>query len=233
MMGSSVCEIEKRGELSMRKTLGALATLLAFCAFAFGCGDGESAKTPSSEWVTIEGQNVSLRLPVSFKGGDPADPEVMSVLRGLAESSSNTLERESLMDWLDTVQTGVERGNAPSLMAWSAPDDSGSIASVWVNWDLLQNLLVLNGGDSSMRELVDVYMYRFSRASWELDSVTAREASVTVRYKEEGDDAPGRFILIKVDGDLYWTVSYECREASWDAWYETFKDSSETFELAL
>jgi len=216
-----------------RRVLVAAAVLVVGCALGLGCGESDTADEASSDWVTIEGRNVSLRLPDSFKGGDPTDPAVMSVLRGMAESRSNPLERESLVDWLDTVQVGVDRGNSPSLMAWFAPGDGGSIAQVTVNWGLLQNLLVFSDGDSSMRALVDVYMYPFSHASWEVDSVTAREASVTVRYEEEGDDAPAMFILIKVDGDLYWSIRYQCQAESWDAWHETFKESSETFRLTL
>lgn len=211
----------------MRKTLSVIVLVTTLCAFAVSCGGGGFTRVPSSEWVTISGRNASLRLPPCFKGGDPTDPAVMFVLEGMAESRSDHEERESLEQWLDDV--GQPWTNGPSLMAWAAPDDGGSIVSVTVWWSPLQNLLVLTDGDSSMSALVDAYM--FSGADWELDSLGVDEASVIVRYEEEGADAPAEFNLLKVFGDMYVDVRYECREGSWDTWFDTFKESSETFEL--
>jgi hypothetical protein len=222
-------EIDRWGELDMRKTSSIAMLVIAFFVFASSCGGGGFAKTPSSEWVTIAGRNVSLRLPPFFKGGDPADPAVMSILQGMAESRSNPQERESLVQWLDDI--GRPWINAPSLMAWAAPDDGGPIASVTVGWSPLQNLLVLSDGDSSMRALVDAYM--FGQTPWKLDSLKADEASVIVRDGYEGADASAEFTLIRVVGDLYYTVRYSCRETSWDVLYDTFKESSETFDLTF
>jgi hypothetical protein len=208
----------------MRKTLSVVMLTIALSAFVSSCGGEGFPRTQSSEWVTISGRDVSLSLPSFFQGGDPADPEVISVLQRMAESRSNPRERESLTQWLDSM--GMSWASGPSLMAWAAPDDGGPIASVTVGWAPLKNLLAVSDGDSSMRALVDAYM--LGATGWKLDSLKAREATVIFHYDQLTDNASAGFIVIKVVGDLYYFISYECSEESWDALSDTFRESAET-----
>jgi hypothetical protein len=201
------------------------AGVIVLCLLALGCGGDNAAGTPSSDWATISGRNVSLRLPASFKGGDPSDPSVLSVLRGMAESRSDPEERARLIKWLDNANVG----STPFLMAWAAPDDGGFVATVTVDIAPLQNLLVHTDGDRSMSALAGAYMG--DPRAWTIDRVEAQEASMVGRYQELGGLAPAEYAFIKVSGDWYYSIVYVCREDSWNKWHNVFKGSSHTFSV--
>ncbi len=82
-----------------------------------------------------------------------------------------------------------------------------------------------------MQALVNAYMV--GPTDWKLDSLKEREASVIVRYREADPNAPAEYIVIKVVGDSVYTLRYTGPQDSWDARYETFKESAQTLDLTL
>ena len=208
----------------MKKSLNTLLAFLILCSvLVCGCACEKSTYDPRAQWITIQGRDISLRLPTYFRGGDPADPAVVSVLGKMAESTSNPDERERLVEWLDVAQSSANLHGSPILMAWAAPDDGGSVASVTVSWDSLQNLLAFSDGDSSTRALVEARMYPLVEPEWEFESLTADEARVVAHYDEGTEYASAELTLFKRYGELFYDVLYSCPEESWDEEEERWK----------
>lgn len=101
-----------------------------------GCGEAESSSSLSTEdWVTFENYWVSLQLPDSFKGGDPYDSEVLTMLEEMAADNPDpavaAVVLESVEDWREqAIRDPWVRGQV--LLLWGEPNADGEMPMVEV-----------------------------------------------------------------------------------------------------
>ncbi len=165
-----------------------LGLLLTLGAAVDGCSGR------SSDQVTFESEYVSLQLPDSFVGGDPADPNVMAALKKHAEKNPDSETRADLKSYLDGLESDIRRDeeyhfvrNGPLLLLWGEPDKDGSMAEVYVSRVLVQNILPLTDGDSSMEALVKGLNF-WPESEWYIDNLTADAAEVLLYHVKESPD---------------------------------------------
>jgi hypothetical protein len=216
------------------------ALLLAGCALlAVGCDDSDSGlASPLEDWVTFEGEYVSLQLPGSFVGGDPSDPKAMAELNERAASHPDPGERGNLQSYLRALQDDISEREqysienlGPLLVVWGTPSADGSTPSVVVRrFPLDGGLLVETDGDVSMKALVDAEMFIWPEAEWTVASMTEDRAHVVVHHAAESPDdrtIKGHMVF-RAAGDYMYEFDYTYQQESNPALDAAFAASTET-----
>jgi hypothetical protein len=213
--------------MDSRWPIRVVALLFVVCIPLTSCVNGNPGDASSSKWVEMEGRAVFLRLPASFKGGNPSEVSTMEALDRIALSVPTGDEREYYTRWLDRIQ----QYDLPNLMAWASLDEEGSVACATVMSTRLQNIQAVADGDS-MQALVEAYMLRHPDGSWRLEEVSESEAYATVDGDPRQDKTSGpALVLLKSIGDMFYMVSYQCPQPYWEALLPLFVESARTFQV--
>jgi hypothetical protein len=158
---------------------------------------------------------------------------VMGMLERTAATLSDPEPRTTCMRWLEAEKDWIAQTNdGSSLIAWAVLDNGKAVASVVVETSPLENLLAINGGDASLEALAEAYMIGHPKEYWNVDSVTADQVTLLVRYERPNDDpeAP-ELVVLRPAGYWLYTVRYSCPQGYWDAMYDTFKTSATTIVI--
>lgn len=202
----------------MTRTIGvvvAVALFLGSLALQSGCASPRKNIPPLSEWVTFEGEYVSLKLPDSFAGGDPADPDVMTGLEEIASSNPDPTVRANLQAYLADVKSDLYQQQGLEalydlLIVWGEPGANGLMTGVEVwRFPLDGGLLSLTDGDSSMEALVQASML-WPRSEWTVESMTEDRAYVILRHVAGGgsDITLQQHIVYQAAGNYLYEFDY-------------------------
>jgi hypothetical protein len=193
----------------MRRLLIVAAVLLAGIVLsALGCdGDRESEGTLPSGWTTIEGDSISLSLPSTFTGGDPAIPA--------AAAADEQAHGETL--------ASLPEGFGYPLLAWGETDPNGFAPVVLVTRVPLTSAVSIEEWTAPFLANLDESTIEFPRS--DRTYVVGRSTSVA-----PGQTALFHYVFIEVGSDGY-VVAYGCDAECVAAYDSVFRTSAETIEV--
>jgi hypothetical protein len=193
----------------MRRLLIVATVLLAGIVLgALGCGgDRESEVSLPSGWITIEGDSISLGLPSTFTGGDPADPAVAA--------ADEQAHGETL--------ASLPEGYGYPLLAWGETEPNGFTPVVLVTRVPLTSAMSIGEWTAPFLAHLDESTIEFPKP--DRTYVVGRSTSV----------APGltvlfHYVFVAVGSDGY-VVAYGCDAESAAVYDSVFTTSAETIEV--
>jgi hypothetical protein len=209
-----------------------LAALLVVALVAAGCGSSQAGESASADWVTFEGQSVSLDLPKSFKGGDPRDPDVIAALEKIAARNPNPTFAKNWASYLEDLPMSAA-GVLTELAAWGEPNAYGHMAMVtvkrtelegWAEWTSLQEFAQMG-----------VVLNHPPDYSYTVESMTENRAFVVVRdaYEKAPEDVLFYYQVILTDGKYLYTIFYNFDAESNTALDAVFRASAGSIVVGI
>jgi hypothetical protein len=198
--------VQLGGRFGWLKSAGLWKPLMVLVAVSatWGGACGPSGTVPV-DWVDIQGDGVSLRLPGTYYGGDPADPKVVAAFR----EDGYEIQAEQPPE-------GVE-----VLLAASGPRGS---------YDFAPRIMVLRGlvpSGMSMEEWIDYYLSHSD--GYSIESLVRDRAIVISKNDYDGTTYAVRVFMSQ--GSQGCIVSYACDAESSAAFDSVFKTSAQTIAV--
>jgi hypothetical protein len=214
--------------ISQRLVIPAMMLILGCVVAPTGCSASDTAGTPSSAWVTFQGRLISLELPSSFKGGDPADPKAIAELEQVAARNPDPALAASLHSWLAELPNWLDNTDV-QLVIWGEPNADGYMPYVEVTCEL-------RASDASLEAWIESSLtaeYYFRDPQLTVESLTKDRAYVVLRaLKYEGSkEMMLKHYVFRVVEDYVISVCYSFDDESNTTLQAVFRASAETIVI--
>jgi hypothetical protein len=211
---------QQRGGAVRRLFILAVVLLVACALAPAGCDGSKTEGAVPSEWVTFETDWITLRLPDSFRGGDPLDPEVMAVLEEVAAHNPDPSAAANWQAYLEGLKVDLESGAGLQLMMWGEPNAEGRMPMVDVSRTRLPD-------GQSLEEWMESVGDGYPDPEVTVETLADDRAYMVLRTEGWGLPLVAHIVAIKVGPTLY-QVFYALDDPSNTALDLIFRTSART-----